>query len=640
MKTTKTELKKLASQVAGGVLVAGISLNALAQTNNEVVGGGGNYWCDVEPDGTFGYECTGTNAGSSLSTGDRNVLVGDLAGQALSSGSYNTFVGESAGLSSSTGSDNTFIGHQAGFTTTTGTDNTFVGKQAGFSNTATDGTFVGTQAGYYNTSGFDNTFIGEEAGKYNTTGGDNTFIGEDAGYNNIDGDDNTAVGSWALRSNANGKYNTAVGSEAGYDMSNTSMESIHGLSVRNTVVGQSAGTDIGTGIANTMIGDNAGPNTEYASFNTFVGFQAGFDNNRTNNTGDANRNTALGVYAGYTNREGEDNLWLGALANAGRWNFNQSSELAWLRGNAAAWDPTYDGSSITYGDTTVSRTTVVGANSSGDENDTTTLGYRTRAGELRGTAIGAYAWSTHQDAVVIGYGATSKAADTVVIGSDSTYGNTTSIQPNVDAVTALGTTSYRYSDVVSNKLSVNAAASGAAEIDLFADAGAANDDQWTITAANGGNLSISSYATGSDTTMLTIDNTGNATLTGNLTLNSDARLKQNIQDIANALAMLSELAGKTYEWKENMGRDTNVHYGLLAQDVEQVIPELVVERDGIKSVDYVGVVPVLINAVNELSEQTELQRETLATQQQQIELLKQQIALQQQQLKQQESDQH
>ena len=39
--------------------------------------------------------------------------------------------------------------------------------------------------------------------------------------------------------------------------------------------------------------------------------------------------------------------------------------------------------------------------------------------------------------------------------------------------------------------------------------------------------------------------------------------------------------------------------GLLAQDIEKVFPELVSESHGIKSVNYQGLVPVLINALKE-----------------------------------------
>ena len=57
--------------------------------------------------------------------------------------------------------------------------------------------------------------------------------------------------------------------------------------------------------------------------------------------------------------------------------------------------------------------------------------------------------------------------------------------------------------------------------------------------------------------------------------------------------------------------------GLLAQDIEKVFPELVSESHGVKSVNYQGLVPVLINA---LKEQDAMMKE----QQNEIEILKQQ----------------
>ncbi len=580
------------------ILLIGFSV-AQAQTNNETLG---------------------TGAGAALSTGDYNVLIGDYAGNAVSSGLNNTFVGEAAGYSTTSASDNTFIGQDAGWSNTTGQDNTFIGRNAGYSNTATDNTFIGTEAGKSNISGVDNTFVGEEAGEFNTSGRENTFIGEDAGYSNVDGDDNTAVGSSALRSNVNGKFNTAVGSEAAYDMSNTGAESAVGLAARNTVVGAAAGFDIGSGVANTMIGDNAGSNTEYGHFNTFVGHQAGTDNNRTNSQINANRNTALGAYAGYTNRDGQDNIWIGALSNSGRWTFDQTVEIAHLRGAANHWNPFVDNSnaSVPNANSAIERSTVVGSQAGVQQNDGVALGYYTLTDGLGAIAIGANTESLFAGSVTIGYGATAKAADTVVIGNNSTVAWT----PNSDEVTALGNSSYRFTDVVSQKATINAAMGTAAEIDLFPNGGGAYDDQWTIRAESAGSFKVSSFATGVDVDLMTIDNTGNMTVAGDVVVNSDARLKQNIETISNALAMIQELSGKAYEWKANLGRDDKQHYGFLAQDVEQVIPDVVSESDGVKSVNYQAILPILVNAMQEQQQQIEQQ-------QQEIELLKQQITLQQ-----------
>ena len=91
---------------------------------------------------------------------------------------------------------------------------------------------------------------------------------------------------------------------------------------------------------------------------------------------------------------------------------------------------------------------------------------------------------------------------------------------------------------------------------------------------------------------------GNATLSGDLTINSDERLKDNIQPLGSTLDKLHQIEGKTYSLKKDEGHTPKI--GVLAQEVQAVFPELVTEGgDGILSVNYQGLVPVLINAINE-----------------------------------------
>lgn len=77
---------------------------------------------------------------------------------------------------------------------------------------------------------------------------------------------------------------------------------------------------------------------------------------------------------------------------------------------------------------------------------------------------------------------------------------------------------------------------------------------------------------------------------------SDIRLKENINRIENALEKLMKLDGKTYNFKN----DTNRQAGVIAQDVEKVLPEAVIEHKDIKHVDLHGVVALLVNAMKEL----------------------------------------
>ena len=89
---------------------------------------------------------------------------------------------------------------------------------------------------------------------------------------------------------------------------------------------------------------------------------------------------------------------------------------------------------------------------------------------------------------------------------------------------------------------------------------------------------------------------------------SDKRLKDDVQTIDNALDKVSNLRGVTYTWN-NGNRKGQKDLGLIAQEVEQVLPELVREKempmiDGgtYKTVDYEKLVGVLIEAVKELSD--------------------------------------
>ena len=98
--------------------------------------------------------------------------------------------------------------------------------------------------------------------------------------------------------------------------------------------------------------------------------------------------------------------------------------------------------------------------------------------------------------------------------------------------------------------------------------------------------------------------TGAIVASGDVTAFSDLNLKTDIHTINNALDICGKLRGVNYKWKE----DNKPSIGVIAQEVEQVIPEIVltqqIENKGkIKSVDYGKIVGVLINAINELREE-------------------------------------
>lgn len=81
---------------------------------------------------------------------------------------------------------------------------------------------------------------------------------------------------------------------------------------------------------------------------------------------------------------------------------------------------------------------------------------------------------------------------------------------------------------------------------------------------------------------------------------SDKRLKQNIKIIDDPVSKIKQLDGVYFDWKSN-----NVtKLGLIAQDVEKVIPEVIaIDDSGYKSVEYANLVALLIEVVKEQQSQ-------------------------------------
>lgn len=93
---------------------------------------------------------------------------------------------------------------------------------------------------------------------------------------------------------------------------------------------------------------------------------------------------------------------------------------------------------------------------------------------------------------------------------------------------------------------------------------------------------------------------------------SDTRAKMNIQPLDNCLTKLMQLKTYSYKFKDEnemaartfvKGGNAN-EYGMLAQEVEKVLPELVItDPDGKKLINYIELIPMLLNAVQALSQE-------------------------------------
>jgi hypothetical protein len=197
----------------------------------------------------------------------------------------------------------------------------------------------------------------------------------------------------------------------------------------------------------------------------------------------------------------------------------------------------------------------------------------------------------------------------------SGFNNNSGFTTNTGTVTSvLGGNGLTGSVTTSGSLAVGAGTG----IDVAADAisvdvsdfmtNGVNNRVLTATGADAMNAEANMTFDGS-----TLAVTGAITATGDVTafFTSDKNLKQNIVNIDNSLDKVSKLNGVYYNWtKEALEKNKHLvdekEVGVIAQDVEAVLPELVATReDGTKAVRYERLCAVLIESVKELKKELE-----------------------------------
>ncbi|MGB3464695.1 MAG: tail fiber domain-containing protein, partial [Cyclobacteriaceae bacterium] len=141
-------------------------------------------------------------------------------------------------------------------------------------------------------------------------------------------------------------------------------------------------------------------------------------------------------------------------------------------------------------------------------------------------------------------------------------------------------------------------------------------------------ISTTGTATVSELTVTSLTNTGDVSTAGTLVINaggvftsSDKRLKENIDLLRNTLEKLDQLGGYNYNYKAD--REKKKQIGVIAQELEKVYPELVIlNENGFKTVNYVGLVPVLIEALKEQQRMIDSLTKNIADQNARIDDLK------------------
>jgi hypothetical protein len=99
---------------------------------------------------------------------------------------------------------------------------------------------------------------------------------------------------------------------------------------------------------------------------------------------------------------------------------------------------------------------------------------------------------------------------------------------------------------------------------------------------------------------------------------SDLRLKRDIAPLSNSLDKVLGLSGVEFRWDEEpendawKAPDSSTHIGLVAQDVEKVLPEVVhTDGRGYKSVEYDKLTALLVEALKEQQKQIQKQAERI-----------------------------
>jgi trimeric autotransporter adhesin len=419
----------------------------------------------------------------------------------------------------------------------------------------------------------------------------NTFLGDNALINNTTGQFNTATGRNALLSNTTGISNTATGSAA--LLSNT-------IGTDNTATGRNA-----------LIGNTTG------SFNTATGRNALF----SNTTG--TQNTATGSAALFSNTTGNDNTATGrvALGSNTTGSNNTASGVGALQNNTTGSSNTATGYNALQGNTFGAENTAVGfvalgSNTTGEGNTAIGSGALVFSNGNANTAVGADA--------LPGTGGFRNVAIGIQAQADNGFGNS-----NV----AIGAATLFNNTNGSNNIAVG---------DL---AGAFTED-------GDNNIDIGNQGIGFEFGTIRIGTQGTHTATyiagimgkttprgtpvfinanGQLgTVQSSARFKEQIKRMGDASEAILGLKPVTFRYKKEIDPERTPEFGLVAEDVEKINPDLVIrDADGkAYTVRYEAVNAMLLNeflkehrTVQELKSNAAKEEATIARQQKQIEAL-------------------
>lgn len=357
------------------------------------------------------------------------------------------------------------------------------------------------------------------------------------------------------------------------------------------------------------------------SFGLFINVDAQISTIGTNNSGSissaigfqtissGNRSTAMG---NQTISSGASSTAMGSFSVA-------SGYRSTAMGDAVRANGTYS--------------TAMGYKTTANGQGSTAMGYETTASGINATAMGRSSTASGTDSAAIGHANVASGATSIALGLGShALGNSAFAMGESTAATGSGAIAMGFEVVSSGENAValgdNSTALGNGTKAIGKSSTSlgfntrANDFGSTVIGqynALGRETTIDSLAFNAENTAFVVGNGTSITATsdafsvlfngdtnvghdltveGDVVVNSDRRLKANIISLGSTLAKLLNIDGKSYTIKKDPQQKKKI--GLLAQDIKKEFPELVSEAaDGILSINYQGLVPVLINAIKE-----------------------------------------
>jgi hypothetical protein len=544
---------------------------------------------------------------------------------------YNTgqsvFLGELAGNSDNLSNNrNVAIGYNSLATAVNSSYNVAIGYQSQrISNSGVGNASIGSYSMYSLTTGLYNSALGADALRSITTGDYNIGIGSAAMYDNNIGSNNVGIGTASLGDNTSGNQNVALGFHAlreniiGNGSVAVGYQALYNnLADYSVAFGYQALFNNTTGTGNLGIGYNALRQNSTGSNNIAVGYSSLRDNTiGVNNVGigygslynsvDGSNNVTLGYNTLFTSTSSSSNVAIGsnAMYNTTSGGANAALGMNTLYNNTTGSNNTALGPRALFGNTTGNHNVGIGYESLDNNTTGSTnigIGYQTGYSNITGTR-------------------------NIFIGRQAGYSETGSNKLYIESTTADDDNALIYGEFDNNILRTNGILEmGQVGNGLYLEIenmGASN------MGIDGDIVPYAGSATGFDLGNNTATEHWDQVVANGFVTYSDRNTKNEIQPLSYGLNEVLKLNPVTYRYKSFISPNNRIRMGLIAQEVENIIPEVVITEDvdldengnkivskgDYKAMNYTELIPVLIKSIQEQNNRIDqLERE--------IELLK------------------